>query len=137
MADLSITAANVAYVSNQSIRNGIAGATVTAGQAVYLDETVNKYKLADNDNSSTTATVAGIALNGASDGQPLAVMSGGLIAIGGTVTVGEIYVLSSTAGGICPEADLGTSDYVSIIGVGTTAARIQLGIINSGAQVPA
>lgn len=138
MADLTITAGNVATVSDATIvRDRLAGATITAGQAVYLDTSANTWKLADNDNTATTAAASGIALNGASSGQPLAVQTAGVINMGATVTVGTIYVLSSTAGGVCPTTDLGSGDYVTIIGVGVTAANIKLGFSVSGVQVPA
>jgi hypothetical protein len=39
---------------------------------------------------------------------------------------GTIYVVSATAGGICPEADLASTNYVSILGVGSTAAVIKM-----------
>jgi hypothetical protein len=47
MADISITAASVAASSAASKVTGVAGATITAGQVVYLDTTTNTYKLAD------------------------------------------------------------------------------------------
>jgi hypothetical protein len=138
MPDLSITAANVAVYADVAPRDGTAGATITAGQVLYEDTSdSNKLKLADCDSSSATATVVGIALHGASSGQPIKYAPSGELTIGATVTVGEIYVLSGTAGGIAPEADLASGDYVSILGVGTTAARIRFNILNSGVQVPA
>ncbi len=138
MPDLSITAASVLAYADVSPREGTAGATITAGQVVYVDTSdSNKIKLADCDSSSSTAVVAGVALHGASSGQPIKYAPSGEITIGATVTVGEIYVLSGTAGGIAPEADLASGDYVSILGVGTTAARIRFNINNSGVQVPA
>lgn len=136
MADISVTAANVKIVSDAAVADGTAGATITAGQAVYLDETDNKFKLADADNTATTAAVRGIALNGASDGQPIKVASSGVLNMGATLTVGTIYVLSGTAGGVCPASDLTSGDYVSLLGVAITAANLKLNINNSGVQVP-
>lgn len=136
MADLTVTAANVVAGANARIVPGTAGATITAGQLVYLDATDNKFKLADAD-AAASAVLAGIALNGGANNQPIDVQFGGRINPGATVVVGTIYVASSTAGGIAPVSDLGASDYVSIIGVGVTAALIELQIHNSGVQVPA
>lgn len=136
MADLSITAANVALVSGTS-GTGTAGETVTAGQALYLKSADSRLWLADCDDTSATATIKGVALNGASAGQPLAYAeSGAVVTIGATTTIGEIYVLSGTAGGVAPEGDHASDDYVSLIGVGVTAANIKLTIVNSGVQVP-
>jgi hypothetical protein len=134
MADLSITAANVAAASSARTTTGTAGATVTAGQVVYLDSSDNKYKLADND--SATAAVrspAGIALHASLNGQPLTVLTRGSITIGATTAVGEVYCLSSTAGGICPVADIAAGDYNTIIGVGTSVTAINVLFNEAGA----
>lgn len=143
MADLSITAANVVRVSG-NVRNGTAGATITAGKAVYFDSSTGTWKLAVVDGTgSPTANTSGanglgIALNGASSGQPLTVQIDGVINPGGTVTVGTIYVCSAAAaGGIAPSADLSgvDNDLVSILGVGTSTSQITLGVLASGAAV--
>lgn len=136
---LSITAANVALVDGGNAtlnKNFNAGATITAGQLVYFDETTSKWKLADANASALTSVIGGIAMNGASDGQPLAVATSGTIAIGATVTVGEIYVASATAGTIDAESELAQNSYVSIVAVGVTSARIKLCIFNSGVTIP-
>jgi hypothetical protein len=57
--------------------------------------------------------------------------------MGSIITAGTIYVLSSAAGGIAPAADLGASDYVTILGVGKTATVLSVHIHASGNQVPA
>lgn len=135
MADISITAANVVRVSGEQV-SGVAGATITAGQPVYLDSTTSTYLLSDA-NASGKDAVSGIALNGAAAGQPLVVAkSGSVLTIGATVVVGTIYVLSATAGGICPASDLATGHKTTVLGVATTAARLQLNIFASGVAVP-
>jgi len=137
MADLSVVAAEVLAVSGSTSSRGTAGATITAGQVVYLDPTSGKYKLAQGDDA-TTDLVVGIASHGASDGQPLQVLTGGVVDLGVTLTVGEIYVLSSgTAGGIAPKGDLSAGNYVSVIGIAQTADNLLIGIINSSVAVPA
>lgn len=137
MADLVVTAANVAAGSGAIInRNHNAGAAITAGQTVYLDQTAQTWKLADCDAGAITSVVGGIALHAASSGQPLAVQTGGRINPGATVAVGEIYVASGTAGGIAPKADLATGDYVTVLGIGVAANAIALAIHNGGVQVP-
>lgn len=133
MADITITAANVLAGAGASVSRGTAGATITAGQVVYLDTADGRWKLADN--NSATALVrnpGGIALNGASNGQPLAVLTEGPITIGGTVVAGTAYYLSDTPGGICPVADLGAGEYPSIIGIATSAAVLSVKINASG-----
>lgn len=128
MTDISITAANVKAGAGAAIVHGTAGETITAGQVVYL--TGGEYKLADNDGTGTT-TPSGIALNGASDGQPLAVQTAGDITIGGTLTAGTAYYLSGTPGGICPVADVTTGDTVAQLGLAKSTTVLALRI-----QVP-
>jgi hypothetical protein len=132
MADLSITAASVVAGSNATIdRSGLAGVTITAGQTVYWDTASSRWKLADNNGSGTRAP-GGIALNGASSGQPLAVQTSGDITIGATLTAGTAYYLSATAGGICPVGDLSSGDDVALLGVAKSTTVLRLGIIAPG-----
>lgn len=127
MADLTITASSVALVSGIT-RHGTAGGTLTAGQPVRLS---SGELVAASDASAAAAAVAGIALHGASDGQPIAYQDSGVIAIGATVAVGKVYVLS-TSGGIAPVDDVASSEFITVLGVGVTAANIKLGINASG-----
>lgn len=136
MADLSVVAADVLPVLNTTIMRGTAGATITAGQALYLNTSTGRYVQAQADDAATDHVV-GIAAHGASNGQPIQIITGGTVDLGVTLTVGEIYVLSaSAAGGIAPESDLTSTNYVSVIGVAQTADNMILSITNSAAQVP-
>lgn len=135
MADISITATGVTKGAGAVTERGTAGATLTAGMAVYKDAATGTYKIAHCETSAATAVVAGLALNGASSGQPVEVQTQGIIALNG-LTVGTIYVLSAS-GAIAPAADLASGDYVTVIGVGATSANLDLGINDSGVQVPA
>jgi hypothetical protein len=132
MADISITAANVQLGSGSRIdRSCTAGAALTAGQWVYKDGST--YKLAD-DNSATAAVrvPVGVALNGASTGQPVAVQTAGEVTIGGTLTPGVAYYLSDTPGGMCPVADLAAGEYPCIVGIAKSATVLKIGIVASG-----
>ena len=126
MADIVITAANVLRVSGD-FEVVTAGVTVTAGQVVYRDTSDGQYNLTGN-SSLATSLAAGISLNGASVGQPLVVQTSGDITIGGTVAVGEVYLVSATGGLLAPEADVLTADYVTLLGVGISATVIRLNI---------
>ena len=133
MADLTITAASVLPGSNAKKKTGTAGASITAGQTVYLDSSDNKYKLFDADSATAAAReLAGIALNNAANGQPLTVQYEGDITIGATVVAGVTYVGSDTAGGIMPTADVETGDYVTVIGIGISTTQIRMKLIASG-----
>lgn len=136
MADVSVTAANVVAVAGSNIIDGTLGATITAGQSLYYDTTAGTYKLADANASAATGSLDGIALTGGSSGQPVKILTDGNYNPGGTVVVGTIYVLSATAGAICPAADLASGHYVNVLGVGTTASNIKVTRCKSGVAVP-
>ena len=127
MTDLSVTAANVLPGAGAQVESGTAGGTITAGKAVYraADGTI----VATDPSSVTVAArqAIGIALNGASAGQPVDYMKmGGEITIGATMTAGVTYYLSAAAaGGICPLADVGATEYLSIVGIAKTTAILK------------
>lgn len=129
MADISITAANVVAGENSSRDGGAAGETIVAGKNVYLSSATKKWMLADSNSATAEARKAGgIALNGASLNQPLAVHKAGDITIGGTLTPGVAYYLSDTPGGLCPVADIGTGEYVCQIGIAKSASVLAVSI---------
>ena len=128
-ADVTITAASVIPGPNADTTTGIAGATITAGQIVYLESSSNTWKLADADASAATSGsggAIGLAAGGASTGQQfVVVLSDDNLTVGGTLAMtAPIYVLSGTAGGIAPLADLAAGDYpvVLLIARSTTKA---------------
>lgn len=128
MADLSITAADVKKTDTTLIAEGIAGGTVTAGQPVYKDSTASsKLKAADADVLATAAAV-GIALHGASNDQPLKYAIGGNLTLTNVMTAGAVYVVSTNAGGIAPVADLGAGDFVTLLGIATSATNLKISI---------
>lgn len=133
MADISITAANVAAGSGSSVDHGTAGATITAGQVVYKDDATGKYLLADSNSATAEARDPdGFALNSASTNQPLAVLKGGPLTIGGTLTAGVAYYLSDTPGGVCPVADVGSGEYSVLLGMATSTSVLDVDIQPSG-----
>lgn len=133
MADLSITAADVAAGSDSVQERGTAGATITAGQVVYKDASDGKYKLADADAStSAERTPLGIALNGAADGQPLTIHKLGDLTLNAVLTAGTTYYLSPTPGGICPLGDVLSGDYPCVIGIAKSTTVLAVKINASG-----
>lgn len=132
MADVTIGTISLPVTAGVSIATVTYGATVTAGQSVYKDTSdSNEYKPADAD-VEASAVCAGIALVGGADGEAGVILTKGSIDLGATLTVGEIYVVSTTAGGIAPIGDLGSGDYVSIIGTASATGQLDLGISNTG-----
>lgn len=113
-----------------------AGATIAAGEVVYLDTAdSNKAKLADNNASAATAVVKGIALTSGVSGSGLIVATGNSITlVGASMTIGLTYYLGATAGQIVPEADLATGNYVCRLGVASSATQLELSIANTGIQ---
>lgn len=111
MSDITVTAAKVGvvYPEKAEIFDGIAGATITAGQALYFDSTAGTLKLADA-NGSGTLQFRGIALNGGGAGQAISVLKEGHC-YGFTVTSASYdaaLYLSNTAGALADSAG-GTS----------------------------
>lgn len=126
MADITVTAANVLKSTNAQTGSGIAGETITAGQCLYIKSTDSKLYKAQCDGTAEEAGIVGIALHGASAGQPLVYQNFGKITIGGTVAVGEVYGVSSAAGGIAAVGDCTTGLRRALIGYGTSVTEIEL-----------
>ena len=131
MADLTVTATDVVPVAGAySSSSGIAGATITAGQVLYLDAVTTTLKLADNNVDAATAAVVGVALHGATSGQPIEYATSGSLTFS-TMVVGETYIVSGTAGAIAPVADISTGR-VSYVGYASTATNLVLTIRATG-----
>lgn len=139
MANLSITAANVIASSSAVIRREYkAGATITAGQLVYLDAN-SVWQLVDSDAAATGNAVndlRGIALNGAAANQPLSVCTQDLggFTVGATLTNGTTYYASTTAGAIANDVPT-TNAYPTIVGVARSAALLVLNPTASGVVI--
>lgn len=136
MSDLaSITA--VRPTSNTQYRLVDYGATIAAGNSVYLDPADNEWKLADNNASTTTAGLNGIGVAmtpGVDGGQGFVATGGSIILVGTTMAAGEQYVISATAGGIAPATDLATNDYVSLLGIASSTTQLNLNVKYTGVQ---
>lgn len=136
MADISVTASSV-KASGARIVNGTAGEAITAGQVVYSEASSGKFKLADSDSDTAEVKIAaGIALNGAADGQPVAVATKGDVTFNAVLTAGTAYYLSETPGGIQPAADLGGEDVV-FLGLAKSTTVLALNIQIPGVTLSA
>lgn len=126
MADLTITAASVIADSSATKVHGTAGETIAQGKLVYLNSTTNKWMMADS-NSGTAEARAGthVSLNSAALNQPITVGKG-RITIGATLTPGLAYYGSDTPGGICPIADVGSGEYVNLVGLAMSASVLEV-----------
>lgn len=133
MADITVAVASVVADTDATIDEGVAGATITAGQPIYKD-TTNSNKLAPCDGDVLASSiVAGISLHAALAGQPIKYVTRGGVTLGvANLTLGQVYVASLNAGGIAPYADLGSGDFVSTIGIATTTSKLDVRLHNSG-----
>jgi hypothetical protein len=132
MAEVSITPANVVKGANATVQLGIAGATILAGQSVARD-TDGTIKLCDCDSATAPLrTPVGIALNGASTGQPVNFQTAGDITIGGTLVQGTVYLASDVAGGLRPAVDLNSGDFTAVLGIAFSATVLRMGIVVGG-----
>lgn len=137
MADLIVTVGNVVAGSSPGIETAfLAGATITRGQPVYLTAS-NTWALADNDVSALAAGSSGIgiSLSDVVATQNMIVQTSGTLNFGAILTKGTVYCVSSTAGGICPVADLGAGDYVTILGVASSTSVLTLRVWASGITI--
>jgi hypothetical protein len=137
MADLTVTAASVLKSTSSSTDRGTAGATITAGQPLYKDST-DSYKLKPAIGTSVAASASvGVATNSASSGQTVEYVTEGPYTAGATLTVGIVYgVSANAAGAIAPITDLASTNFVTVLGVATTAALLKLKINASGVAKP-
>lgn len=135
MAAITVTATSVARVDGEVVNGYLAGASITAGQVVYVDSNgaVQVATNATSAGSGVGAQLVGIALNGGGAGQPIQILKNGTVNIGGTVAVGKPYQLG-TSGGIIPVDDIAGTEYSTHVGEGVTTANIKLAFNVSGVQ---
>lgn len=138
MADISQTAANVAIGgANTPTRLVQFGEAVTQGQPVYQSTADSKYYQCDANDGVAKAVAAGIAITPAAlDGYgviavPASTPGKSLVNLGATLAVGTVYAVSATKGGIAPIADLSSGQFITVLGVATTTALIDLQIVVS------
>jgi hypothetical protein len=132
MADVSVTVGDVTVITDgKRTRNGTGGATLTAGQFVYLDS--GRLKGANN-STLAKSTCVGMLVSPTADGNAAtyAYQNGSVVDVGATLTEGTWYCISSTAGNIHPAADLQTGEYISWVGYGNADGNLVLWLINDG-----
>src|SRR4030095_12657864 len=125
MSNISITPANFIPSANATIIQGVAGATITRGQALYLDTAAGTYKLIVL-TSTTTDTLAGLACEDAAAGQPILIVTKDpALAIGGGCASGDtIWCSNTTAGMTLTFADLVATWRINVIGGGTAGGLL-------------
>jgi hypothetical protein len=126
MANYTLNAADILAADGAVIKTGIAGDTITAGQAIYLKLDDARKVWRASKGAAASAIVAGIALNSATANQPIFYCERGVISVtASAVPVGAVVVLS-TAGGLSPAADLASGNRVCVVGVGMAGNKISV-----------
>lgn len=140
MADLTQTPANVAITEDVQVQIVIAGEAITQGMPIYQNPLTSKYFQADADTVDDAAANAIALTPAAADGDEFVraytIAETGSIDLGATLTVGEVYVVSTNKGKIAPLSDLTTGDYVTILGVASATDNLLLNINASGVAKP-
>jgi len=136
MPDIVPVEANVGIsdvVGGQTTEIAQAGEAISRGQVYYKDPTTAYLAKCDDPDK---LGVVGVAITAAdADGWFVGVTSG-RYAVGASVSIPDDYVLSATAGSICPRSDLVTGDtVVEIFNAASTTEGI-LKINNTGVVVP-
>lgn len=129
MADLTITAADVAPVSVIEQSTGPANEVVDAGEAVYMLAASGKYALADEDGTWPTKRVKGISITSAVANGTITVVQKGIVDLGDALDgmdYGDPVFLSDTPGKLA-DADPGAGVIVGQVVPGwaaTTADKL-------------
>lgn len=138
MTAIVVTPANVAWVSGPIKGDQIAGEAFTAGQGVYLADNGTWLKAqADGTAVQAGANDLGVALGDAAGaGARVSIaVTGAVVSFGAVVTAGVVYVPGDTAGAINPVADQGSSDKITVLGVGISTSRILIGRVYDAGSV--
>lgn len=126
MADITVTAANVGVKGAAQLEVVQVGEAVTQGQPGYQLASDLKYYKADANASAASAAAKGVFLTAAAlDGYAVLARSGS-INLGATLTVGESYFVSATAGGIAPAGDVTTGWYPRFLGQAISTSELTL-----------
>jgi hypothetical protein len=134
-ADKSQTATSVIAGPNAKRKIVTLAEAVTAGQPGYITST-GTAGLADG-NVLAKAVVKGYFESGGSTGQKVNLVTEDDAAnLGITNTIGDILILSATAGGIAPPADAATGMYVTVLGVAKSSTLVNFKPLASGAAIP-
>lgn len=131
MVDLVVVAANVTPGTDAVTKRGIAGEPITAGASVF-PAADGGIELCEKDLTVLEAACKGVALNDAALDQPIEYAVTGDVDMGAILSIGQVYIVGAGPGAIAPEADAAVGDFVTVIGVATTASLLKLGLLQSG-----
>lgn len=118
MAAISITANNVVPSGSALFLEGNTKSheAFTAGQTAYWYSADGTYGLADANGTTETNVCAGLFVNSGGAGQPCKILTYDTnLAIGGSVTLGMVYILGATPGQLTEYPDKTTGWHVQPI----------------------
>ena len=117
MADLTQTATAVHPHEGATVIVVQAGeGSIVPGEPLYRKSSDGKYYKAVNSGAAeAAASVIAVGYAPAADNY-ISVLSSGDIDLGATLTVGERYFVSNTAGKIAPSADIGAGEWSTEVG---------------------
>lgn len=140
-ANIALTAASVT-VANATVRQGIAGEVISAGEFVYLKASDGKLWKAQADGTAEEAVVVGMAMNTvAAANQQITYTPTGTVTAQALVftSMGDVLYLGSTAGRgseLGQEGVPGNDARFTILGYTTGTASFVLNILNTGVVMP-
>ena len=131
MADVTVTAANVIAGTSATSQMCKAKEAIDAGETVSIPVntgTAPDAYLADASHA-TRYVITGVAESNAAVDQHMTIVIVDLEFVPGfTVTEGELYIQSNTAGKIAPCADLAVGMKPSVLGYGLASGKLQLAL---------
>lgn len=134
MADLTITAANIALLDNGAKTRWVkVGEGVTQFQPLYLKAADGLYWRADNNVTVAEASAVVITLTKAAAGKfALVALAGALVDLGAILAVGEVYCVSANVGMICPYADVTSTRWRNMVGGAETTSAFRVNCVMLG-----
>ena len=131
----AITSASVLASDAGKPADLVAGESIAAGQVVY--KSTSTVALLASATNSVRANAFGIAVNSASAGQPLRVISEDpSFSVGATMVTGAVLVLSATPGAIAPVSDLTNGWYPTVLGIANSGTRAAIKIVRGTSPTP-
>jgi hypothetical protein len=133
MTDLVFVASEILASPSAKRTEGISGGTPVAGDVMYLSPDDDQWRRASNNSATVGAKVpSGIALNGATTGQPIDVFVWGDLTVSSVLTPGDAYYLSANPGKICPRADVIAGMDVCFIGIARSTSVLMVNFMVPG-----
>lgn len=137
MTALTITAANVAYVSGPIMRDQVAGEAFNAGALVAYDPTSQSWFKSECDSTTTLAGATNLAMalaTAPAAGARVSLALPNAIVAVGTGTAGIVYHPGTTSGTLVPTADLVSTNKVTVAALGIGGNQLQIArVYNAGA----